>query len=60
MRPKATGGYESAEIGTFPTQPTAFGADVNGELYVLSDLPGWLSKVRFELVAPVSGGATNR
>ena len=45
------GGYESAEIGTFPTQPTAIGVDVHGELYVLSDLPGWLSRVRFEVVS---------
>jgi glucose/arabinose dehydrogenase len=61
VRPTSTGGYESAEIGTFPTQPTAFGADVNGELYVLSDLPGWLSKVRFERVQPTpSAAAANR
>ncbi|MCG5450633.1 PQQ-dependent sugar dehydrogenase [Micromonospora hortensis] len=61
VRPKSTGGYETAEIGTFPTQPTAFGADVNGELYVLSDLPGWLSKVRFERVQPTpTGGAAIR
>ncbi|MET0522037.1 MAG: hypothetical protein ABW156_08690 [Jiangellaceae bacterium] len=29
-----------------PYQPT----DVHGELYVLSDYPGWLIKVRFERV----------
>ncbi|MEU4475636.1 PQQ-dependent sugar dehydrogenase [Micromonospora sp. NPDC023888] len=56
VRPKSTGGYESATIGNFPTQPTAFGTDVHGEVYVLSDLPGWLSRVRFERVAPASGG----
>ncbi|MGB3444667.1 MAG: PQQ-dependent sugar dehydrogenase [Actinophytocola sp.] len=50
VRPKPRGGYETATIGTFPTQPTAFGADAQGELYVLSDLPGFLSKVRFERV----------
>ena len=48
VRPKADGTYESATIGNFPTQPTAIGTDVHGELYVLSDLPGWLSRVRLE------------
>ncbi|MTK02054.1 sorbosone dehydrogenase family protein [Micromonospora sp. CP22] len=52
VRPKPTGGYESAIIGNFPIQPTAIDKDVHGELYVLSDLPGWLSKVRFERVPP--------
>jgi hypothetical protein len=56
VRPKPAGGYESATIGTFPTQPTAIGTDVHGELYVLSDLPGWLHRVRFEWVPPTSGG----
>ncbi|GIJ30710.1 glucose dehydrogenase [Micromonospora qiuiae] len=61
VRPKLTGGYETAEIGNFPTQPTAIERDVRGELYVLSDLPGWLSRVRFERVQPASGGgAANR
>ncbi|MEU5785346.1 PQQ-dependent sugar dehydrogenase [Micromonospora lupini] len=61
VRPRSTGGYESATIGNFPTQPTAIGADVHGELYVLSDLPGWLSRVRFERVQPApSSGVTNR
>ncbi|MFF0232476.1 PQQ-dependent sugar dehydrogenase [Micromonospora sp. NPDC005254] len=61
VRPKPTGGYESATIGNFPTQPTAIGPDVHGELYVLSDLPGWLSRVRFERVPPASAtGVTNR
>ncbi|WP_305788338.1 PQQ-dependent sugar dehydrogenase [Symbioplanes lichenis] len=50
VRPTAAGGYETATIGTFPTQPTAFGTDVHGELYVLSDYPGWLNKVRFARV----------
>ncbi|GAA0912193.1 PQQ-dependent sugar dehydrogenase [Virgisporangium aurantiacum] len=56
IRPKPGGGYENAVIGTFPTQPTAIGTDVHGELYVLSDLPGFLSRVRFERVQPASGG----
>ena len=50
VRPKPGGGYESATIGNFPTQPTAIGTDVHGELYVLSDLPGNMHKVRFERV----------
>jgi glucose/arabinose dehydrogenase len=54
VRPTSSGGYESATIGRFPTQPTAFGADVHGELYVLSDLPGAMAKVRFERVQPRS------
>ncbi|GGM25658.1 PQQ-dependent sugar dehydrogenase [Micromonospora yangpuensis] len=58
VRPKPTGGYETATIGRFPTQPTAIDADARGELYVLSDLPGWLSRVRFERVA--GDGAANR
>ncbi|MBN6040302.1 sorbosone dehydrogenase family protein [Amycolatopsis sp. 195334CR] len=53
VRPQG-GGYENAVIGNFPTQPTAIGTDVHGELYVLSDLPGWLNKVRFERVPPAS------
>lgn len=61
VRPKSTGGYETATIGNFPTQPTAIDADVRGELYVLSDFPGWLSRVRFERVQPAAGdGAANR
>jgi len=61
VRPKPAGGYESAVIGNFPIQPTAIGTDVHGELYVLSDLPGWLSRVRFERVPPASAGeAANR
>ncbi|WP_433728469.1 PQQ-dependent sugar dehydrogenase [Actinoplanes sp. CA-051413] len=57
VRPKPGGGYESATIGRFPTQPTAFGTDVQGELYVLSDLPGWLNRVHFERVQPPSSAA---
>jgi glucose/arabinose dehydrogenase len=50
VRPKPEGGYENATIGYFPTQPSAIGTDVRGELYVLSDLPGGLSRVRIERV----------
>ncbi|MGW4945377.1 PQQ-dependent sugar dehydrogenase [Actinoplanes sp. NPDC004185] len=60
VRPQPGGGYESATIGRFPTQPTAFGTDVHGELYVLSDLPGWLNRVRFERVQPPSSAVANR
>jgi glucose/arabinose dehydrogenase len=56
IRPKPRGGYESAIIGNFPTQPTAIAADAQGELYVLSDLPGFLSRVRFERVQPAPAG----
>ncbi len=52
VRPKPHGGYETAVIGNFPIQPTAIDVDVHGELYVLSDLPGWLSRVRIERVQP--------
>ncbi|GAB3445180.1 PQQ-dependent sugar dehydrogenase [Actinophytocola sediminis] len=61
VRPKAGGGYDSAELGTLTIQPTAIDADASGEIYVLSDLPGWLSRVRFERVEPDSSGeAANR
>jgi glucose/arabinose dehydrogenase len=61
VRPRPGGGYETATIGNFPTQPTAFGTDVQGELYVLSDLPGGLARVRFERIPPASPSpATNR
>ena len=50
VRPRPEGGYETATIGNFPTQPSAIGTDVHGELYVLSDLPGGMSRVRFERV----------
>ena len=61
VRPRPGGGYDSAAIGNFPTQPTAIGTDLHGELYVLSDLPGVLSRVRFARVAPPAGdGATHR
>ncbi|GIF72192.1 PQQ-dependent sugar dehydrogenase [Asanoa siamensis] len=58
VRPRPAGGYESATIGYFPTQPTAIATDVQGELYTLSDLPGWLNRVRIERVQPTPGGAS--
>jgi glucose/arabinose dehydrogenase len=56
VRAKPDGTYESATIGRFPTQPTAIGADAHGELYVLSDLPGWLNRIHFERVQPSGPG----
>ncbi|GAB7037067.1 MULTISPECIES: PQQ-dependent sugar dehydrogenase [Catenuloplanes] len=55
VRPRAGGGYDSAVIGSLRTQPTAIAADVSGELYSLSDLPGWLNKVSFVHVPPAAG-----
>ncbi|MFI9815825.1 PQQ-dependent sugar dehydrogenase [Saccharothrix variisporea] len=57
VRPRLDGTYESATIGNFAIQPTAIDADVHGELYTLSDLPGWLNRVHFERVPPTT---TNR
>jgi glucose/arabinose dehydrogenase len=48
MRPTADGAYETAEIGTFETQPTAFGATADGEFYYVNDLPGGLHRVEFQ------------
>jgi glucose/arabinose dehydrogenase len=50
VRPQRGGGYETATIGNVPTQPTAFATDVHGEMYTLSDYPGWLNRVWFERV----------
>ncbi|MEV6304891.1 PQQ-dependent sugar dehydrogenase [Actinoplanes sp. NPDC051861] len=60
VRPKLRGGYETAVIGYLPTQPSAIGTDVHGELYVLSDLPGFLSRVRFERVPAPAGRELRR
>ncbi|WP_033346693.1 PQQ-dependent sugar dehydrogenase [Catenuloplanes japonicus] len=51
VRPRPGGGYDSAIIGNLPIQPTAIAADVHGELYSLSDLPGWLNRVSFVHIA---------
>jgi hypothetical protein len=48
VRANADGTYTSGTIGTFPTQPTSFGADVDGELYLVNDLPGQLHRVTFQ------------
>lgn len=48
VRPAEDGeGHRTTEIGTLPTQVTAFGADESGELYVVNDLPGRLHRVSF-------------
>ncbi|PRX96117.1 PQQ-dependent sugar dehydrogenase [Allonocardiopsis opalescens] len=47
VRPGA-GGYESASIGELPIQVTTFGEGADGELYVITDLPGQLHAVTFE------------
>ncbi|WP_199434689.1 PQQ-dependent sugar dehydrogenase [Qaidamihabitans albus] len=52
VRPSGDGSYDSAVIGTFPVQVTAFGADEAGELYVVNDLPGRLHRVSFEAAEP--------
>lgn len=52
LRPNPDGSYATAEIGSFPTQVSAFGEDADGELYVVNDLPGQLHTVSFEHVPP--------
>lgn len=48
---RAGGSYPSATIGTFPEAVTSFGADVKGELYVVTDEPGRLFQVSFARAA---------
>jgi glucose/arabinose dehydrogenase len=52
IRANADGTYTTGTIGAFPTQPTSFGTDSNGELYLVNDLPGQLHRVLFERVEP--------
>ncbi|MBF8186708.1 PQQ-dependent sugar dehydrogenase [Nonomuraea sp. K274] len=52
LREDGDGGYSQAEIGEMPTQVTAFGSTVEGELYVVNDLPGGLHRVSFERAEP--------
>ncbi|NJQ00367.1 PQQ-dependent sugar dehydrogenase [Streptomyces zingiberis] len=47
LRPDGSGGYDSAVLGSFPTQVTAIGTDENGEFYAVNDLPGQFFKVSF-------------
>ncbi|UJW29503.1 PQQ-dependent sugar dehydrogenase [Saccharothrix sp. AJ9571] len=48
VRENPDGTYTDGEIGTFPTDVTAFGVDAGGELYVADEYPGRLHRVSFE------------
>ncbi|MCE7010815.1 PQQ-dependent sugar dehydrogenase [Kibdelosporangium philippinense] len=50
IRANADGTHTSATIGTFPTDVSALGVDVNGELFMVDDIPGRLHKLTFERV----------
>ncbi|MEV4318079.1 PQQ-dependent sugar dehydrogenase [Actinocrispum sp. NPDC049592] len=50
IRQNRDGSHTSAQIGQFPAGVTSFGADQNGELYVLTDRTGQLHRVGFEAV----------
>ncbi|MBC7267955.1 MAG: PQQ-dependent sugar dehydrogenase [Streptomyces sp.] len=52
LRPDGNGGYEEAEIGQMPTQVTNIGTTVDGEFYVVNDLPGGLHRVSFAQEEP--------
>ncbi|MFJ8144846.1 PQQ-dependent sugar dehydrogenase [Streptomyces sp. NPDC096048] len=52
LRPDGRGGYEQAEIGQMPTQVTSIGTTVDGEFYVVNDLPGGLHRVSFTREEP--------
>ncbi|MGW0535083.1 PQQ-dependent sugar dehydrogenase [Streptomyces sp. NPDC003032] len=52
LRPDGEGGYEQAEIGEMPTQVTSVGTTVDGEFYVVNDLPGGLHRVSFAREEP--------
>ncbi|MEY9488557.1 glucose/arabinose dehydrogenase [Streptomyces calvus] len=52
LRPDGAGGYEQAEIGEMPTQVTSVGTTVDGEFYVVNDLPGGLHRVSFAQEEP--------
>ncbi|HWU08632.1 MAG TPA: PQQ-dependent sugar dehydrogenase [Streptomyces sp.] len=52
LRADGKGGYEEAEIGKMPTQVTSIGTTVDGEFYVVNDLPGGLHRVSFAQEEP--------
>lgn len=52
LRPDGEGGYDQAEIGEMPTQVTSIGTTVDGEFYVVNDLPGGLHRVSFAREEP--------
>jgi glucose/arabinose dehydrogenase len=45
------GTHTSARIGELPIQPTSFGTDAEGEIYLVNDLPGQLHRVSFRSTA---------
>ncbi len=47
LRANGDGTHSAAPIGTFPEYVNAFGADRDGELYLVTDLPGKLYRVGF-------------
>ncbi|HWM07574.1 MAG TPA: PQQ-dependent sugar dehydrogenase [Actinophytocola sp.] len=47
LRDNGDGTHSSAPIGTFPEYVNAFGADRDGEVYLVTDLPGKLYEVGF-------------
>jgi glucose/arabinose dehydrogenase len=56
IRPNGDGSYDKARIGVLPiAQPTSFGVDTEGELYLINDRAGQLHKVSFGQVAPAAG-----
>ncbi|MFF5252723.1 PQQ-dependent sugar dehydrogenase [Streptomyces leeuwenhoekii] len=52
LRPDGRGGYDQAEIGKTPTQVTSIGTTVDGEFYMVNDLPGGLHRVSFTREEP--------
>ncbi|MFC7614849.1 cellulose binding domain-containing protein [Actinokineospora soli] len=52
IRANPDGTHTSARIGELPIQPTSFGTDADGEIYLVNDLPGQLHKVSFRSTAP--------
>jgi glucose/arabinose dehydrogenase len=47
LRANRDGTHSAAPIGTFPEYVNAFGTDRNGEVYLVTDLPGKLYRVGF-------------
>ena len=54
IRANPDGTHTTARIGELPIQPTSFGTDADGEIYLVNDLPGQLHKVSFRSTAPQS------
>ncbi|TDV56547.1 PQQ-dependent sugar dehydrogenase [Actinophytocola oryzae] len=47
LRANRDGTYTSAQLGTFPEYVNAFGTDRDGEVYLVTDLPGKVYRVGF-------------